>query len=100
MTNLDHIIAAYEVHNDPARVLAEIDGADLANRDSNLTFTNETLNKSKKAKKMADFISNLKSQQTLLKAEISALESKGQLTDIELKNSRHLRISRKPILMP
>nr|WP_282552687.1 cobalamin adenosyltransferase [Providencia stuartii] len=95
VTNLDHIIAAYEVHNDPARVLAEIDGADLANRDSNLTFTNETLNKSKKAKKMADFISNLKSQQTLLKAEISALESKGQLTDIELKKLKTLKNKQK-----
>nr|WP_282563473.1 MULTISPECIES: cobalamin adenosyltransferase [Providencia] len=95
VTNLDHIIAAYEVHNDPARVLAEIDGADLANRDSNLTFTNETLNKSKKAQKMADFMVNLKSQQTQIKTEINVLESKRQLTDIELKKLKTLKNKQK-----
>ncbi|UNH43396.1 cobalamin adenosyltransferase [Moellerella wisconsensis] len=91
VTNLDHIIAAYEVHNDPARVLAELNGADLANRDFNLTFTNETINKSKKASKMADFILRMQSQQAQIKADISALENKGQLTDVELKKLRTLK---------
>ena len=27
--NLDQIIAAHEIHNDPGRILAECDGADL-----------------------------------------------------------------------
>jgi hypothetical protein len=53
--NLDHIIAAHEIHNDPGRILAECDGADLANDSSNLTFTNESLNKAKKAKTMDAF---------------------------------------------
>ena len=31
VTNLDHIIAANEIHHDAGRILAEMDGADLAN---------------------------------------------------------------------
>lgn len=46
--NLDHVIAAKEIHDDPGRVLAELDGVDLANQDSNLQTTHETINKSKK----------------------------------------------------
>lgn len=45
--NLDHVIAAHEIHEDRGRVLAGIDGVELANTKSNLQFTNEQLNKSK-----------------------------------------------------
>lgn len=89
--NLDHIIAAHEIHNDPARLLAELDGKDLANRDYNLTFTNETLNKSKKADSMSDFILRLQTQQTEIKSEINTLEKKEQLTDNERKRLTSLK---------
>ena len=39
--NLDHIISAKEIHDDPGRILAERDGAELANDASNLAFTHE-----------------------------------------------------------
>lgn len=45
--NLDHVISAHEIHEDPARVLAGLDGRDLANCPENLKFTNDSLNKSK-----------------------------------------------------
>ena len=45
--NLDHVIAAKEIHDDAGRVLAGVDGVDLANSDYNLRFTNKRLNKSK-----------------------------------------------------
>lgn len=45
--NLDHVISAHEIHEDPGRVLAGLDGRDLANCPDNLKFTNESLNKSK-----------------------------------------------------
>lgn len=45
--NLDHIVSAKEIHNDAGRVLAGVDGVDLANRDFNTVFTNEAYNKSK-----------------------------------------------------
>ena len=41
--NLDHVIAAKEIHDDPGRVLAGLDGVDLANRPYNLRWTNEEL---------------------------------------------------------
>lgn len=41
---LDHVIAAEYIHNDPGRILAELDGLDLANCESNLRYTNACLN--------------------------------------------------------
>ena len=40
MANLDHIISAYEIHEDGGRVLAGLNGLDLANSPENLVFTN------------------------------------------------------------
>ena len=54
--NLDHVISASEIHNDPGRVLAGLDGVELANQKSNLKFTNETLNKSKRDLSVEEFI--------------------------------------------
>ena len=44
--NLDHMLSAKSIHDDPGRILAGKNGPDLANRESNLYFTNERLNKS------------------------------------------------------
>lgn len=41
---LDHVLAAEDIHNDPGRILAELDGLDLANSECNLRFTNACLN--------------------------------------------------------
>jgi hypothetical protein len=46
--NLDHVISAKEIHDDAGRALAGLDGVTLANQDSNLQSTHETVNKSKK----------------------------------------------------
>ena len=48
-TDLDHIVSAKTIHDDKARVLAEVDGAKLANTRDNLSLTDSTLNRSKKA---------------------------------------------------
>lgn len=55
--NLDHVIAAKEIHEDSGRILAGIDGVELANRPENLVFTNEHLNKSMGADSIPDYIS-------------------------------------------
>ena len=47
--NLDHVVAAKEIHDDAGRILAGVDGVDLANSEYNLRWTNEALNKSKGA---------------------------------------------------
>ena len=46
-TDLDHIVSAKEIHDDPGRVLAEIDGAELANTETNLKMTDSAINRSK-----------------------------------------------------
>lgn len=57
--NLDHVISASEVHDDPGRVLAELDGVALANQSTNLQTTHESINKSKKQTPTAEYVSKL-----------------------------------------
>lgn len=54
--NLDHVISAKEIHDDRGRVLAGIEGPDLANQESNLRFTNERLNKSMRDMTIEEYI--------------------------------------------
>lgn len=58
--DLDHVISAKEIHNDAGRVLAGIDGSDLANTDGNLESTHRTINRSKQDKSVDDFLVYLK----------------------------------------
>lgn len=88
--NLDHIIAAHEIHNDPGRILAECDGANLANDSSNLTFTNESLNKAKKAKTMDAFVQTLQEQYAVTAQEIARLRSQPTLSIQEQKQLNKL----------
>jgi len=85
-SDLDHIISAKEIHDDAGRVLANRDGADLANTDTNLKATSSTSNRSKKADSMSDFISrkdeNLK--------EIEVLKSKDNLSHQEKNRVKKL----------
>ncbi|MGL4992008.1 MAG: hypothetical protein ACRC57_12760 [Sarcina sp.] len=55
-SDLDHIIAAKEVHDDAGRVLAGLKGTDLANSKENLDATNPHTNRTKKADSMDDFL--------------------------------------------
>ena len=54
--NLDHVISAHEIHDDPGRILAGLDGMDLANSPDNLKFTNESLNKQKSDMTVDEFL--------------------------------------------
>lgn len=54
--DLDHVISAKEIHNDAGRVLAGLDGSDLANTDGNLASTHRTINRSKQDKSVDDFL--------------------------------------------
>lgn len=44
--DLDHVISAKEIHNDPGRVLAGLNGVELANQSSNLQSTHRSINRS------------------------------------------------------
>lgn len=58
-TDLDHVVSAKTIHDDPARVLAEMDGVELANTESNLKMTDSSLNRSKKAKSAEEFLEGI-----------------------------------------
>lgn len=57
--DLDHTISAKSIHDDRGRVLADNDGAELANQNSNLTSTHHSVNRSKKDKSTDDFLARL-----------------------------------------
>lgn len=57
--DLDHVVSAKEIHDDPGRVLAGIDGSEIANNQSNLQSTDATINRSKGAKSIENFLSSL-----------------------------------------
>lgn len=54
--HLDHVISSREIHDDPGRILAGVDGAEAANRDYNLCSTNGTINTSKRDSSVEDFL--------------------------------------------
>lgn len=55
--NLDHVVSRKEIFEDSRRRQANIQTEDLANKDENLKPTNESLNKSKNAKSIDDYLS-------------------------------------------
>ncbi len=87
-TDLDHIVAAKTIHDDPARVLAEVDGTKLANTESNLKMTDSALNRSKKDKSAQEFLQ--RRDENIAKLE--ALEAKrGYLTESEQNEMKKLQ---------
>lgn len=55
-TDLDHVISAKEIHDDPGRVLAGLSGVDLANSEENLKATNPHTNRSKRDSSMDEYL--------------------------------------------
>lgn len=53
---LDHVMSAEEIHNDPGRVLAGMDGLELANRHGNLRYTNAALNRNMSNMSVEEYI--------------------------------------------
>lgn len=78
--DLDHVISAKEIHNDAGRVLAGLDGADLANTDSNLASTHRSINRSKQDKSVDDFLAYL--QTTIPQQEARLQKEKQRLSQM------------------
>ena len=57
-TALDHKVAAKTIHDDRARVLAEVGGVELANTRDNLAMTDRSVNSSKGAMSADEFIAH------------------------------------------
>lgn len=81
--DLDHTISAKEIHEDAGRVLAGIDGVELANKDTNLNHTDASINRPKQAKSVNKFLHDLKQQEHDRQKTIIELRNKPNLTDKE-----------------
>lgn len=86
-TNLDHKVSAKKIHDDPARVLAEIDGVELANRKENLALTDSYLNSLKSDNNVEQFhqIADKKIQ------EFENKQAKGTLSETDRENLKKLK---------
>ena len=89
--DLDHIVSAKEIHDDPGRVLAGLDGSDLANCKENLKSTDRTINRSKKDKDIDDYLKKWKEDHPQRQESIKTLNSKSELTDKERKELDRLQ---------
>ena len=88
--DLDHVIAAKEIHDDPARTLAGLSGVDLANSDDNLMPTDRSINRSMKEKNADDYLAKISSDSEKRKTRIAELKSLSKLTDKERKELNKL----------
>lgn len=78
--NLDHTIAAKEIHDDAGRILAGRDGVEMANDSSNLNPTQERFNKFKGQRRADDIVTQLEKESPARRVRITELESKADLT--------------------
>ncbi len=53
---LDHVVSAENIHNDPGRILAGLDGKELANCPENLRYTNAALNRNMSKMSVDEYI--------------------------------------------
>ncbi|QUG75346.1 hypothetical protein GKQ23_10280 [Erwinia sp. E602] len=86
----DHLISAYEIHHDPAVALAEANGADLANHDSNLHHTHHSINESKQQKSTQEYITWLNNNRADRDKVIARLEEKARNGPLEDKEQNAL----------
>ena len=89
--DIDHVIAAKTIHDDPARVLAGLKGTDLANCESNLKPTHSTINRSMKDKPKDEFIKKWEEEKPERQRRIQELESIENRTDKERKQLDSLK---------
>jgi len=77
--HIDHVVSASEIHNDPARILADVDGVEVANTETNLKPTADTINTSKNSKNAQEFSNYL----TKVRARRDELLVKSSLSENE-----------------
>lgn len=88
--DLDHAVASKEIHEDRGRVLAGLDGLDLANNEDNLKPTDRSINRSMQDKDMDEYLVDWEKKTPERKNRISALKEKDSLTDKERKELEKL----------
>lgn len=88
--DLDHVVSAKEIHDDTGRVLAGLDGKELANCEENLCPTNRSINRSMQDKDIEDYLEKWKQDQPRRQERIKELKGKNNLTDKERKELNKL----------
>lgn len=88
--NLDHVVSAKTGHDDPGRVLAELSGSDLVNTESNLKFTNEHINKTKKDLSVKDYILYRQNKMANIQKQIDILENKAKAGSLSVNQKKSL----------
>lgn len=66
-TEVDHVVSTFENHNDPGRVLAEIDNAEISNIDINLKTTSKSVNASKGEDSIEIFLKRIEKKEEKIK---------------------------------
>lgn len=82
---LDHVIAAKEIHEDPGRILAGLEGKDLANCEENLKPTNRSINRSMQDADMENYLAKWEADRPKRQSRIRELKGKASLSDKERK---------------
>jgi hypothetical protein len=86
----DHLISAFSIHHDPAVWLAEANGADLANHQTNLHQTHHSINESKKQKSAEEYIAWLNKNREARDIQIAKLEEKAKTEPLTQKEQNAL----------
>ena len=93
--DLDHVQAAKAIHDDAGRVLAGVPGVKLANDDTNLVSTHRSINRSKQAASIEEFVTSLperiKREQSALAKERKTLDALPRGTPREREIARRLQ---------
>ena len=91
IVHIDHSIPCEKVQNDPARILAEIDGPDLANLPHNLNPMLGHINQSKIDDSAVDAIARWKREEPARLEKIRALENMQESGKIDASQEVHLK---------
>lgn len=83
--DLDHVVSAKEIHNDPGRILAGLEGTDLANSEDNLKSTDRSINRSMQDKNIEDYLQKWEANRPQRQERINELKIKDSLSDKECK---------------
>ena len=89
--NLDHVVSRKELYENARRKQAGINTEDLANKDENLKPTNESLNKSKGAKSVDEYISSREQREKDLREQNERANKKideSNMSDVEKQKAK------------
>ena len=89
--NLDHVVSRKELYENARRKQAGISTEDLANKDENLKATNESLNKSKGAKSIEEYIKGREQREKDLREQNERANKKiaeSKMSDVEKQKAK------------